>query len=268
MPPPYTFHAYPDEELGSIIIRAYREVGLSPSKFAHWYFNATSEAPLSSVANLVAPVASITNMSPRQLLSAHTLVPYGTAALPPTISRRVAIDLICGRLLHDSPIIGRIARRWCDACVRTDLASYGIAYWHRVHLLPGITTCHLHGNPLFHQPGALRSTRIQDCVTHWVGNELPDELTGSPIQLPARPSLQHQVSHWSARALKGRRGIPPANMAVSQLRGIFGPALLRYAGCEGRQPEKIPVTTTRIFSIVAGRHLEKYGVSSQLEIIF
>ena len=268
MPPLYIFHAYPDEELGSIVIRAYREVGLSPSKFVRWYLNGAMDAPLSSIANLVVPVARLTDMSPRQLLSAHTLVPYGAAALPPAVSRRITIDLICGRLLHDSPAIGRIARRWCDACVRTDLATYGIAYWHRAHLLPGITTCYLHGNPLFHQPGALKSVRIQDCVTHWVGNELPDELTGLPLRLPALPSLQHQVSHWSARALQGRRRIPQADMTVSQLRGIFGPALLRYAGCEGSQPEKISVTTTRIFSIVANRYLEKSGASSQLEIIF
>jgi hypothetical protein len=268
MPPLYTFRTYPDEELGSIIIRAYREVGLSPSEFVRWYLNGTSEAPLSSVTNLVVPVASITDMSPRQLLSAHTLVPYGMAALPPTVSHRIAINLICGRLLHDSPTIGKIARRWCDACVRTDLATYGIAYWHRGHLLPGISTCHLHGNPLLHLPETSRSIPIHEGVTHWIRADLPQDLIGVPLNLPTPPSLQHQISLYSVRALKGRRALPLAELPTNQLRQVFGPALLRYAGCDRKQDEKRPLTTARILSIVAMRYLEKFRAGSQLEILF
>lgn len=36
----------------------------------------------------------------------------------------------------------------CDDCTAFDRATYGEAYWHRVHQCPGVILCHLHGTPL------------------------------------------------------------------------------------------------------------------------
>lgn len=264
----HTFCAFPDEELGSIVIRAWREVGLSPSLFSHWYLKFPKQESMPRIGNVLVPLARVTNLSPRELLSAHSLAPYGTAGLDPATARRTMIDLTCGRTLRRSPPLGRITRRWCEACVRCDLAKYGIAYWHRCHLLPGVTTCCWHGNPLLRQPESLVSAPIHRCVTHWIGQMLPDQLVGSVLRFPAAPTLQHEISRWSAKALGSQRGLPQANLSLGEIHAVFGPALMRYAiGSNCHYPE-LPATTARVLAIVAQRYMEQPKRSRQIEIIF
>lgn len=265
----HTVRPYPDEELGSIVTRACRQVGLSQWSIAQHYFGAPRGTPLGSYGNLLLPVSTLTGMSPRELLWSHTLVPYGVAALPPALSRRVLNALTRGRELNESPVLGRIGRHWCEVCLRHDLAAYGEPYWHRSHLLPGVTTCHLHGTALLHVvPGRLVRAPIHRAVSYWIRGELPDELTGQPLRMPISWRLEHQLARWSASALKGRRGLPTAILPADELHRVFGPVLLRHAGCTSDLTSTWPRTTLRILSVVAARHLAKAGGGTQLEIFF
>jgi len=38
--------------------------------------------------------------------------------------------------------------RYCEDCWREDIRLYGEPYWHRLHLLPGIFVCPIHGRPI------------------------------------------------------------------------------------------------------------------------
>ena len=38
--------------------------------------------------------------------------------------------------------------RYCEDCWKEDIQTYGEAYWHRLHLLPGVMICPLHGKPI------------------------------------------------------------------------------------------------------------------------
>jgi len=42
--------------------------------------------------------------------------------------------------------------RFCKSCWANDVELFGEPYWHRLHLLPGVMACHLHGEPLFEAP--------------------------------------------------------------------------------------------------------------------
>ncbi|MDX7681185.1 TnsD family Tn7-like transposition protein [Aeromonas caviae] len=34
--------------------------------------------------------------------------------------------------------------KWCPVCAQQDLRHYGVAYWHRIHQIPGVTACAYH----------------------------------------------------------------------------------------------------------------------------
>lgn len=39
---------------------------------------------------------------------------------------------------------GSLFLKWCPRCVEQDIYERGVAYWHRVHQVPGLTACWLH----------------------------------------------------------------------------------------------------------------------------
>lgn len=268
MSPYHRVRPYPDEELGSIVTRACHQAGLRPHQFPEWYFGAPHLTHIRIYKNLLVPVAGITGLSPRELLRAHTLVPYGVAALPSESARRILAELARGGALAQSPVLGKIARHWCDACVREDLAAYGESYWHRCHLLPGVTLCHRHGTPLLRAPERPPFAPIHRVVSHWIRHELPHELDGTALWMPASTRLQLAISVWSARALRGRRALPSIDLQPEALRGVFGTVLLRHAGLSVTAPAKRSASAARIFSIVAAKALEQRSQGTQLELLF
>ena len=265
MPRYFRVQPYPDEEIGSLLTRTLRRVGLGTADFAHWYLN-QPKAPLANIGNLVPHVAELIASTPRIVLQAHTLVPYGTAGLPANESRRLTIDLTSGRIPELSRPLGKLGRRWCATCLCRELAHFGESYWHRSHLLPGVCTCPLHGTVLLQLSGPAPTLPIHRAVTYWLGEALPHELAGTPVNMPIAPSLLHEISHWSARALKGRQALPAVPLSPADWREVLGPELLHYAGCRGSSPAPMAQTTARILSLIAQRRLEKARSGTQLEI--
>lgn len=260
---------YPDEELGSIVTRACRQTGLTLHRFSQWYLDAQPAEHLRGFGNLLLPVSRLSNLSPRELLWSHTLVPYGVAALSTPLSRRILSALIRGEDLESSPLLGKVGRHWCRDCVRQDLALYGESYWHRSHLLPGVTVCHLHGTALYHTARErLPHTAIHRAASYWLRAKLPGERDGQPLPMPISHRLQHQVAVWSAAALSRRRKLPALNLPLADLRDVFGPVLLRQAGCVSVSPDQVPLTTLRVLSAVGTAHLARGDGNKQLEIYF
>lgn len=258
---------YPDEEIGSLLTRSMRRTGQGTADFVYWQLQ-QPRGPLTAISNLVPHVADLIGSTPRRVLYEHTLVPYGTAGLPDSESRRLTIDLISGRIPELSRTIGKLGRRWCETCVRLDQGRFGESYWHRCHLLPGVTTCALHGTPLLQLTEQTTSQPIHRTVGYWLDSPLPNELAGSPINLELAPSLRSEISHWSARTLRGRRALPILELSPTNWRVVFGPELIHYVGCRGSSTSRLPQTTAQILSIIATRHLERTRAGTQLELHF
>ena len=256
---------YPDEELGSLLTRSMRRTGQGAADFVYWHLQ-QPKGPFTTIGNLVPYVAELIGSTPRRVLHEHTLVPYGTAGLPPHESRRLTIDLVSGRIPELLRPIGKLGRRWCDICVRHDLAQFGESYWHRCHLLPGVATCALHGTPLIQLSGRTISQPIHRTASFWLDAPLPHELVGTPVSLATAPSLLREISRLSARALSGRRALPRLELTPANWRAVFGPELLHYMGCRGSSAHRMPQTTALILSIIAHRHLETTRAGTQLEL--
>ncbi|MFK3866320.1 TnsD family Tn7-like transposition protein [Pseudoalteromonas rhizosphaerae] len=45
----------------------------------------------------------------------------------------------------------KLSLKYCPHCAREDIKKHGVAYWHRMHQVPGIEACHLHGFWLVHE---------------------------------------------------------------------------------------------------------------------
>lgn len=258
---------FPDEELGSVVTRAARQVGLSADRFARFYLNAPEGTRLAAIDDLLLPMSALTGLSARQLLLKHTLVPYGLAGLQPGTSRSILKNLLGGQRLADPPMLGRIARHWCPACVREDIATYGVAYWHRQHLLPGVAVCARHRCALLHATEFPPHMDMQRAVKYWIRGVMPDELSGQTFDLPAGESVTRQLARLSKSALRfGSGTLPYADVPLEILREIFGPKLLHVTGCTGSEAADRPLTTIRILSIIALRAEARKQGRSQLEL--
>lgn len=63
--------------------------------------------------------------------------------------------------------------RYCKDCVLADNLNHGVAYWHRIHMLPGVCACPLHERWLM--------TQVSDGAGDWRRMLLPAEGMGTPI---------------------------------------------------------------------------------------
>lgn len=57
-------------------------------------------------------------------------------------SIKYRLGLLTGRFGGDHPL------KACTACIATDRANHGVAYWHLTHQYPGVVLCPTHGFPL------------------------------------------------------------------------------------------------------------------------
>ncbi len=81
----------------------------------------------------------------------HTLLPFYSPFCPPQRINQVREDMrgsngcrIYGRL---GILVNRPADwlQFCPICVNNDIQKFGECYWHRVHQLPGVKVCPIHG---------------------------------------------------------------------------------------------------------------------------
>lgn len=258
---------YPDEELGSVVIRMRRHVGLTPRRFMHWYFGHPNFATLKSFGNLLQPMAELTGLAQATLLWEHTLIPYGLASLSPEASKRQLSEHYGRSPLQHSDVIGKFSRRWCETCFKLDLQTFGEPYWHRSHMLPGVSTCYVHGSPLIHEPSRPRYLTSHHATAFWIEDSLPGESGGTARLFPISVRLQHKITSLSAGTLRWRRKLPSVSVTADGLQKTFGSELLREAGCFREGHDKFPLTTLRILSLIAQDETSVAG-SGQSEFKF
>ncbi|MGO4001663.1 TnsD family Tn7-like transposition protein [Pseudomonas fluorescens] len=148
--------AFPDETLHSVLSRYARLCGVRSVKtaFAGARFPAAfsqSVAFPSHLDELVEALPCGTSLSVVEIIKRHTLLPY----YAPFVSQNQvdqAQALMAGdgtglmlKLGVNASRLGFASRmRFCPECVAQDQVRAGVAYWHRVHTLPGVLVCPYH----------------------------------------------------------------------------------------------------------------------------
>ncbi len=98
--------------------------------------------------------------------------------------------------------------RYCPACLDADRCTYGQAYWHRIHQIPGVWVCPAHQLPLFEVDQAWMTGHRKRLV-------LPDEadVRKHSIPLPvisSRLDTLNRLAQVSAQILNANLGgVPP-----------------------------------------------------------
>lgn len=264
----FSITPYPDEELSSVVTRACRRTGLPPKRFLRWYFDAPDERSLRSYGNLLVPMSRLTGMSYEDLLRQHTLVPYALATLERGEARRIKTSMCQGKAFQSRHIVGKVARRWCERCLARDTTQFGETYWHRSHLLPGVTRCHAHDEELLQSGDKLHHLRLHKAVTCWLGDTLPHDLQGQRMQLPISSQVQQRFAVLSARTLEWHRKLPSADATSDDIHRVFGTEALRNAGCFTRFIDRFPPTTMQLLAIVTASCKSGLLNGDQLELGF
>ncbi|MFL9889909.1 MULTISPECIES: TniQ family protein [Paraburkholderia] len=193
---------YPDELLGSLFIRACHHLAVTPRALIAVLSEGGDSVPSFIYPSLIAAIARLTGMSAHEVLWQHTVFPYVSIVLDST--RR---DILEAQILDsDAPgsslrlrstfpshISALSFRRSCEVCQRHDRTTWGEDYWHRIHTLPGVLVCPIHGSPLLisHVPLLAQITQEH--------NRLPHELDFDRRRWPAsEPTLRDLASEVKA----------------------------------------------------------------------
>lgn len=147
---------YPDEVIGSLLIRACRHWGMSIKKFNREVFGGNN----CYIPMLMSPhlqrIAELSGVNATVLLDLHTVFPYVTAFMPAQKVSQLrqqlltpceTIDKSLSALVQGASSLG-LGNRFCPTCLALNIPRYGESYWHRSHLLPGVLICKTHGQML------------------------------------------------------------------------------------------------------------------------
>lgn len=146
--------AFPDETLHSLLSRYVRLSGLGS-----WaaVFNAAQgdgsfarDLPFPChLIDLVQALPSGVNLCLDSIIARHTLLPYyqpfltdlqfTNAKFQMAYQGGAGLKIKLGLIASCLEITSRT--RFCPTCLKRDIRDFGVAYWHRVHQLPGVWIC-------------------------------------------------------------------------------------------------------------------------------
>lgn len=247
---------YPDEIIGSLLVRACRHTGLPFKRLVH-YLSGVSIRSYASffLTPFLARIGKEAGVDSDELLYGHTVFPYITAFISSDATTHLRSLLLSHRFGHHINVApftktitqGLTFRRMCAKCATEDMESYGESYWHRSHLLPAAYVCPRHRIALIETIVPLRyGTR------HWA-YALPHELIGKPLEPMPTLNMQLDITARSSALLTNKHedidwlhlyrdiafhrgyGRPPCFVYWAQLAGdmlsLYGPEFLQKAGC-------------------------------------
>lgn len=186
----YIAEPYPDELIGSVLIRTARHRGIGNKKLTSLLMNSSqTKIPLLLSLHLNT-LAEAMCLTPLNLLHAHTPFRFITAFMTNEFTEYLARQLTSGSygslsVLCQSVTFGRLRPRYCPSCVQEDLRIFGESYWHRKHNLPFVDVCCLHDLPLLQVPKTINSFAV---------SRPPDESEAIPVE----KNFQSEVSEWLA----------------------------------------------------------------------
>ncbi len=92
--------------------------------------------------------SQLCELSSQSILINHTCLPFSYAIRHDASRGQVEKRIPDGKTQSFWMAIHARQARACSACIESDHACYGSSFWHRIHQLPGVTTCHIHRRPL------------------------------------------------------------------------------------------------------------------------
>jgi hypothetical protein len=147
---------YPDEILYSVLCRYHSRCG-SPSPLQTncelWGKKYGKRLFLpDGIARFASMIPAAADLTADRFITENTIFPW----LKPFISQERGEKLLNTMKHGDPDIYSTIGffkvlpqqpryLRYCRECAETDMSTYGETYWHRVHQLPGVYVCPVHG---------------------------------------------------------------------------------------------------------------------------
>lgn len=279
----YIAEPYPDELIGSILIRTARHRGLGNKRLAQLLVGSRqSRVPL-LLSSQLREIANATRACPFELLHEHTPFRFITAFMSPAETSRVEANLIDDSqgslaVLVQSVTIGGGQPRYCPVCVKDDIRTYGESYWHRRHNLPFVDECPVHGAMLVCQQRVGTGFSVLGPPDECDGVPLERVLDGETGSWLARQSIaslettfRQSVDEWSARyrAIAQQRGFPRATTGLcgksfcAGLLAFYGDGFFKrhgwHFGLDGRSWPAWMLREKNITPMVTGKHLALQG---------
>ncbi len=248
---------YPDELIGSLILRACRHSGISTKSMSiRLSTKCRSYIPLLMSANIM-EIANATDMDAITLLWNHTVFPYVTAFMSANETMRLTQNLLGSHQIWNSALTqaatqGNWGQRFCLQCLSEDKTKFGEAYWHREHNLPFVLTCLKHNERL-----QVIVPKMEYPITHnYAIRFLPARRKGLSHELPFAWDIAKAINtlgvellttrnrmdpiEWAKeyRALASNKGAQQRGTGLSSpafaqaFRGFYGQAFLQEAGLD------------------------------------
>lgn len=180
---------YPDELIGSLILRACHHRGLSLKTLSVLLVNSRRSYWPLAISGELGAIAAASGLDVHELLWAHTVFPYVTAFMSELDTNRLARNLIGSGTEGNAALTqvatqGSFGQRYCVECVKEDEIQFGEAYWHREHNLPFVVVCWKHNIPL---------QVLDDVLAHSANRRsgalhLPAKRAGRKISMPSLPA--------------------------------------------------------------------------------
>lgn len=141
----------PDELLLSRLIRYVTVSGDKGDNFASNVFGSRKMSTHPFLTARLEQLAGWSGESVEVMLFQQTLAPLFLFFLP-TYADRLKQSMLAGdgmgaHRASQLSLFGSgnsLCLKWCPVCAYQDLRLYGVAYWHRIHQIPGMTACAFH----------------------------------------------------------------------------------------------------------------------------
>ncbi|WP_444919696.1 TnsD family Tn7-like transposition protein [Microbulbifer sp. CnH-101-G] len=143
--------AFPDELFFSRIIRFATISGLKGKEFNKIYLAEERASIHPFLTSNLKKLSALTDDEPYEILFGQTLAPIYIFYLPKHSNNIIKFMLSndSARSIRESqlPSFGAgssLCLKWCQECACSDINQYGVAYWHRSHQIPGVSSCGIH----------------------------------------------------------------------------------------------------------------------------
>jgi TniQ/Tn7-like transposition protein D len=161
--PSYIPQILPDELLYSFLATpaAYNSFA-NPREYLRIFFGAKNIIPSVDLPTSLNQLHSCLGWqypfeSAQDIIDARTIYPYHRPFLTIERHERVQNILLNGGGKGLKTLLGRVANRfganpplrYCARCVEADIRENRLPYWHRIHQLPAVSSCPIHGVDLF-----------------------------------------------------------------------------------------------------------------------
>lgn len=141
----------PDELLLSRLIRHVTVSGERPREFAHRAFGSHRVSLHPFLTAGIAHLARKIGEHAETLLFRQTLAPLFMFFLPAHADeiKQSMMSGVNGEAHRASQLSSfgagdSLSLKWCPLCCLENIQQYGVAYWHRIHQVPGLTACAYH----------------------------------------------------------------------------------------------------------------------------